>query len=280
MHKKILEQKLLDMIKEDLGFCDITTEFMQDKKTKAEIIAKSDGIISGIYELKILFKFFGINANEYVEDGEKIRKNQKIFSLTGKTKDILTVERTALNVLSKMSGISTLTNKFIVKTKEINPLIKIAATRKTTPFFGYFEKRAVHIGGGDTHRFGLSDAVLIKENHLKLFKNVEDAIKTAKRNTSFVHKIEIEVDNIKDAILAAKNNIDILMLDNMSVEDIKTTTSELKKLGLREKIILEVSGGINLDNIQDYSEADADVISIGALTHSAPALDFSLEIIG
>lgn len=280
MHAKILEQKLLDMVKEDLGFYDITTEFVQDKKIKAEIIAKSKGVVSGIYELKILFQIFGIKAREHIRDGEKTTNNKKIFSLEGGSKDILMVERTALNILSRMSGITTLTDEFVVKTKKINPLIKIAATRKTTPLFGYFEKKAVRIGGGDTHRFNLSDAVLIKDNHLKLFKNIHDAIKTAKKNTSFTHKIEIEVSNLKDAVLAAKNNADIIMLDNMSVADVEKTIYELKKQGLREKVIIEVSGGINPENVEEYAASGADILSIGALTHSAPAMDFSLVVSG
>lgn len=279
MHAKILEQKLLDMVKEDLGFYDITTEFVQDKKVKAEIISKTNGIVSGIYELKTLFNLFEIKVTEYVGDGEKIKKNQKIFLLNGRSRDILIVERTALNILSRMSGITTLTNEFVVKTKKTNPLVKIAATRKTTPLFGYFEKKAVKIGGGDTHRLNLSDAVLIKNNHLKLFDNVVDAIKTAKKNTSFTHKIEIEVSNIKDAILAAGNGADIIMLDDMSVADVKKTIYELKKQGLRDRVIIEASGGISLENIEEYASSGVDVISIGALTHSVPALDFSLEII-
>ncbi len=280
MHAKILEQRFLNMVEEDLGLYDITTEFVRDRKIRAEIIAKSKGIVSGIYELKILFRVFGIKAKEHFKDGEEITNKQKIFSLRGGCKDILTVERTALNILSRMSGITTLTNEFIVKAKKTNPLIKIAATRKTTPLFGYFEKKAVRIGGGDTHRLNLSDAVLIKDNHLKLFDGIAVAVKTAKKNTSFTHKIEIEVSNIKDAILAARNDVDIIMLDNMSVADVEKTIYELKKEGLREKVILEVSGGINLDNIQNYAATGVDVLSIGILTHSAPSMDFSLEIIG
>jgi len=279
MNQKILEEKLLKMVEEDLGPGDITTEFTPKKKVKAEIISKSDCIVSGIDELKTLFNLFNIEILESAKDGDKVKKREKIFILSGKSNDILLVERTALNVLSRMSGITTLTNEFIQRVRKVNPEIRVAATRKTTPLFGYFEKKAVEIGGGDTHRFGLYDLVLIKDNHLKLFKNVKEAIKTAKRRVSFTHKIEIEVNNIKDAVTSAEGGADIIMLDNMSVEQVKDAVSRLREKDLRDKIILEVSGGITLDNISDYSRLGIDVISIGRLTHSAPAQDFSLKIL-
>ena len=279
MQEKILERKLLEMVEEDLGFYDITTAFTPSRRVGAEIIAKDPGIVSGIYELHILFNLFNIKSKSRLRDGERIKRNQRIFSLKGNSRDILIVERIALNILSRMSGISSLTRKFINRVEKINPKIRIAATRKTSPLFSYFEKKAVKVAGGDTHRLSMGDEVLIKDNHLKLFGGVENALRTAKKETSFSHKIEIEVNEVKDAILAARNGADIIMLDNMSIREIKKVVSELEKMGLRENVILEVSGGINLENISDYAKTNVDVISIGALTHSAPALDFSLEIL-
>jgi nicotinate-nucleotide pyrophosphorylase (carboxylating) len=276
-----MNKKILEMIKGDSGECDITTDFTPEKKnTKARTLSRSDGVLSGISELKILFSLFKIKILKSKQDGKRIKKGQEVFLIEGNSRNILEIERTALNLLSKMSGISTLTNEFLKKARRFNPKIKIAATRKTTPFFGYFEKRAVKIGGGDTHRFGLYDAVLIKDNHLKLFgDNIKKALERAKEEISFTKKIEIEVSNKKEAIEAAKFGADIIMLDNFSPREIRDTILELKKKRLREKVILEASGGINLDNIEDYAKTGVNVISIGALTHSAPALDFSLEII-
>lgn len=279
MQEKILERKLLEMVEEDLGFYDITTAFTPSRRVEAEIIAKDAGIVSGIYELHTLFNLFNIKSKSRLRDGERIKRNQRIFSLKGNSRDILIVERIALNILSRMSGISSLTRKFINRVEKINPKIRIAATRKTSPLFSYFEKKAVKVAGGDTHRLSMGDEVLIKDNHLKLFGGVERALRIAKKETSFSHKIEIEVNEVKDAILAARNGADIIMLDNMSIREIKKVVSELEKMGLRENVILEVSGGINLENISDYAKTNVDVISIGALTHSAPALDFSLEIL-
>ncbi|RLI92714.1 MAG: carboxylating nicotinate-nucleotide diphosphorylase [Candidatus Altiarchaeales archaeon] len=279
MNKKVLEEKLLRMVEEDLGSGDITTEFAPRKRVRAEIISNNDCIVSGIYELRTLFNLFNIEVLESVNDGDKVKKREKIFILSGDSNDILLVERTALNILSRMSGITTLTSEFIRRVKRINPEIRVAATRKITPLFGYFEKRAVKIAGGDPHRSGLYDLVLIKDNHLKLFKNVREAIRMAKRKASFTHKIEIEVNNVKDAVTSADEGADIIMLDNMSVEQVKDAVSKLREKNLREKVILEVSGGITLDNISDYSRLGVDVISIGRLTHSAPAQDFSLKIL-
>ena len=284
MHHKILERKLLDMIEEDTGFHDITSTIVPDRVVKAEIISKSEGTISGISELKILFTLFKIDiieppvSEKPIMDGDNIKRNQKIFNLSGNSRDILVVERTALNILSRMSGVSTLTREFIKKARKTNPTIRIAATRKTTPLFGYFEKHAVRIAGGDTHRHGLGDLVLIKDNHLVFFGGVKSALQGAMEKTSFTHKIEIEVNNIDDAILAAGTGADIIMLDNMPVTDVREAVSGLKRNNLRNRVIVEASGGINLENIGEYAKTGVDVISIGAITHSAPALDFSLDL--
>ena len=268
------------MVEEDIGPCDITTTFAPDKKVKAEIVAKDDGVISGISELLVLFKLFSIKARPLLKDGDKVKKKQRIFLLDGRSRDILVVERTAINILSRMSGISTLTRQYVAKASAANPKIRVAATRKTTPLFGYFEKKAVKIGGGDTHRLGLYDLVLIKDNHLRLFKdNVGSALKAARKETSFSHKIEIEAKKIEDALLAAEYGADIIMLDNMSVSEIKKAVSGLEKMGLRGRLLLEASGGINLENIGEYAKTGVDILSIGRLTHSAPSLDISLEIL-
>ena len=279
MDEKILEKKLLGMIREDVGFSDITTAFTPNRKVKAEIIARDAGIVSGISELRALFRLFSIEAKCGLKDGDAVKKKQAIFSLKGNSRDILIVERTALNILSRMSGISTLTKKYVDAAANANPKIRIAATRKTTPFFGFFEKKAVAAGGGDTHRLSLQDAVLIKDNHLRLFGSVSEALKAARKETSFAHKIEIEVTSSKDAITAAENGADIVMLDNMTVAGIRQTIKKLEEKGLRNKVLIEASVGVSLENMAGYAKSGVDAISVGRLTHSAPALDMSLEIL-
>ncbi len=280
MNDRLLEKRLMQMVGEDLGPCDITTAFTPDKKVKAEIVAKEDGIVSGISELSALYRLFSIKAQVLLSDGQKVKKKQRIFLLEGNTKDILVTERTAINIISRMSGIATITKKYVDKAASANPKIRVAATRKTTPLFGFFEKKAVTAGGGDTHRLGLYDLVLIKDNHLRVFgDNAASALKAARKETSFSHKIEIEVRKAEDAYLAAEYGADIVMLDNMSVPETKKIVSGLEKRGLRSRVLLEVSGGITLENIGEYAKTGVDVLSVGRITHSAPALDMSLEIL-
>jgi len=270
-----LEKKLIQMVEEDQGLKDITTDFTPNVRVRAEIISNEECTVAGISILKTLFKIFNIKVINSADEGDMIKKGERVFILDGSSHDILLVERTALNILSRMSGIASLTKEYVKMAKNV----KIAATRKTTPLFGYFEKEAVRIGGGDTHRFGLYDCVLIKDNHLKLFKDVSDAIRKARENTSFTHKIEIEVNNTRDAIESAKSDVDIILLDNMNPSEIMETISKLSENGLRDKVIIEASGNINLNNIDEYIKTGVDIISIGRLTHSAPAKDFSLRIL-
>ncbi|MEM2918326.1 MAG: carboxylating nicotinate-nucleotide diphosphorylase [Candidatus Altiarchaeota archaeon] len=278
MNRKFLERKFLQMIEEDSKDSDITSELVPEKTVLAKIISKDIGIVSGISELSVLFEIFNIKIIKKIKDGSKITKGKVIFKLKGNIREILLVERTALNILSRMSGISTLTREFVEKARKKNPKIRIAATRKILPLFSYFDKKAVKIGGGDTHRHGLYDMILIKDNHLKIFGNVKNALKKAKEQVSFAHKIEIEVSSVKDAILAAKNGADIIMLDNFSIVEIKKTIEILKKENLRDKVLLEASGNITLENVEDFASTGVDILSIGMLTHSVKALDMSLEI--
>jgi nicotinate-nucleotide pyrophosphorylase (carboxylating) len=279
MNQKILEEKLLRMVEDDVGPGDITTEFTPKKRVRAEIISNNECVVSGVEELTTLFKLFNIKILESAKDGDMVKKRQTVFILSGRSSEILMIERTALNILSRMSGITTLTDRFIKKARKSNPKIRVAATRKTTPMFSYFEKKAVKVAGGETHRSGLYDLILIKDNHLKLFKSVREAIKKARKSTSFAHKIEIEVNNVRDAIASAEEGADIVMLDNMPTGQVREAVSKLRERGLRGKVIIEVSGGIDLDSISGYSGLGVDVISIGRLTHSAPAQDFSLKIL-
>ncbi|HDD43672.1 MAG TPA: carboxylating nicotinate-nucleotide diphosphorylase [Candidatus Desulfofervidus auxilii] len=277
----LLKQKLLDFLKSDLAWGDITTDLLipPEKQAEAFILIKEPAILAGLYESIILFSALGIKTESPYQDGEKIKENTKILFLKGKARDILIVERTALNILMRMTSIATQTYKLQEKIKTIGSRSKVAATRKTLPGWGYFDKKAVAIGGGDTHRFNLSDLVLIKDNHLILFGNLINAIKKVKEKISFTKKIEVEVCTPEEALFAAQAGADIIMLDNFSPSEVKKTIEKLEQKGLRGKVILEVSGGINFENILDYAIYNPDIISCGALTHSVKAIDMSLKII-
>jgi nicotinate-nucleotide pyrophosphorylase (carboxylating) len=243
-------------------------------------MAEEKGVIAGIEEVIVLFNEFGISTNPLINDGETIEKiGSKIITLEGPMRTILTCERTALNFLMRMSGIATITRKLVSMVKKVNSSVRIAATRKTLPLLSYFDKKAVHLGGGDTHRHRLDDCVLIKDNHIKLLGDIEKIIKITKEKLSFTKKIEIEVESPEDCLVAAQAGADIIMLDNMNPLKIKESLDLLKKNNLRDKVIIEVSGGINEENIIDYAKTNIDIISLGKITHSVKALNLKLEIV-
>jgi nicotinate-nucleotide pyrophosphorylase (carboxylating) len=200
------------------------------------------------------------------------------MTFSGDARTLLSFERTMLNLLSRMSGIATATRRLSKKLEKAHLNTRIAATRKTAPGLLYFDKKAASLGGGDPHRFHLDDMILIKDNHLALSENIETAIKQTKQKASFTKKIEVEVTSIADALKAAKAGADIIMLDNFSPQRIKETIESLKKLGLLEKILTEASGGITEKNLVEYAQTQVNIISLGELTHSAKALDISMEI--
>jgi nicotinate-nucleotide pyrophosphorylase (carboxylating) len=263
-------------LQEDLGFGDITSDTLfTDECATAVITAKSNCIVAGIDEVEKLFRLFCLECQAKVKDGVRVKKGTEILSISGEARAILKCERLALNILMRMSGIASATEALVTRCRKINPNIKIAATRKTTPGFRYYEKRAVTLGGGEPHRYQLSDAVMIKDNHLKIIGSIESAMEKINK-IKFNKKIEIEVTSRDQALKAAKLGADIIMLDNITPEQVKKLSTELKKH--RPELILEISGGITPDNIESYAPY-ADVISLGWLTHSAPAKDFSLEVL-
>lgn len=280
MPRRIVEEKLKDLVAEDLGQGDVTASAIIPKGlvVNAEVIAKEDGLAAGIEEATILAEYLGLKVEAKVADGEKIKNKQVLMQLSGDAQTILTVERTLLNLLSRMSGIATQTHTLTEQLKKAKVKAHLAATRKSAPGLLYFDKKAVIIGGGDPHRLHLDDMILIKDNHLAIVGNVEDAVKKAKASASFSKKIEVEVTSVEDALKAAKAGADTVMLDNFSPKQAKEAGEKLRKAGF-DKVLLEVSGGINADNLLDYASAQVDIISMGALTHSVKALDISLEII-
>jgi len=268
------------LIKEDMGFEDITTNALirGGMEAEAEIISRDDGIIAGVEIAKITCDDFNLEFEAYKIDGDMVEEDEIVFSMKGDARHILLIERTLLNLMMRMSGIATLTYEIVEKARRCNPNIIIAGTRKTTPGLQWWEKQAIHIGGGDTHRFRLDDCAMIKDNHISLIGDLEEAIKKVKSYISFTKKIEVEVESVEDAILAASCGVDIILLDNMEPAMIENVIDALKKDNLRDKVILEASGGIKPDNICDYAATGVDVISMGFITHSTPVLDLSLEI--
>lgn len=264
-------------LKEDLNEeGDITSNaIFADQKSKAQIISKDSCVVAGLEEAKKIFEKTGAKTHLLIKDGKNIKENTIVAEITGSTKSILTGERLALNFICRMSGIASLTRELVDKCKKINPDVNVAATRKTTPGFRLFEKKAVKIGGGETHRFGLYDAFLIKDNHVKAAGSVEAAIKKVKQKKSG-KIIEIEAENEKQALKAAEMNVDFIMLDNFNPKDAEKLTKKIKKIDKNVKI--EISGGITPDNIMYYA-AFSDRISLGYLTHSVKNRDFSLKII-
>lgn len=272
---------LIQVLQEDIGFEDVTTMALipSDLEIKAHIVSKQEGIVAGVDLASALFNEFSLKVSVEKKDGDVLRPGGTVMEIEGDARSILTLERTVLNILMRMSGIATLTSRMVKKARKANPDIIVAGTRKTTPGLQFLEKEAIRLGGGDTHRYRLDDCVMIKDNHLSLVGDVEDAIEKARKYVSFTKKIEIEVENLKDALSAVKAGADIIMLDNMNPQEIKNILETFKTESLREKILIEVSGGIDLNNIAEYAETGVDVVSSGYITHSAESLDLSLEII-
>ena len=268
------------MLREDEGFGDITSNALipEDKIFYAKLISKDDGILAGIEIIKEMFLEYGIKIISSKNDGDKIAKGDILLELEGNARKILLLERTALNLLMRLSGVATVTNRIVSKVHEVNPKIRVAGTRKTAPALQKFDKLAIAIGGGDTHRNALDDMVLIKDNHIAVVGSVKEALRLAKENNSFSKKIEIEVESIDDAVIACENGADIVMLDNMSPELALNTLNALEEKDLRKDVLIEISGGITEENILDYAPLDVDIISLGSLTHATPSLNFSLDM--
>ena len=266
------KKQLASFLAEDIGKVDVTSALLSKKKITAKIISREDAIVAGATHAKEIFKLKGCAAKIIKKDGAKIKPNGTIMTITGDAGKILTCERTALNLLTRMSGIATQTN-FLVK--KIPSKTKLYATRKTAPGLRYFDKEAVEIGGGKKHRLRLDEMVMIKDNHIAIHDSLESLIKKAKSKHK---KFEVEVENIPDLILAAKNGATIIMLDNFTPSQIKKAILTLKNQKLRSKVLLEASGGISAKNISNYGKTGVDIISVGSITNSVKGIDLSLEI--
>ena len=271
-----IKKELLRFISEDVQSGDVTSVLLPKNKIRAKIISREDGILAGVRFARDIFRLNGCNVKIIKKDGVKLKPNQIILQVSGNARTILSCERTALNLLSRMSGIATQANLLVSKIRKINRKTKLYSTRKTAPGLRFFDKEAVMIGGGHKHRMSLNDMVMIKDNHLLVSNSMEDIIKKARKQ----HKhVEVEVESQRDAILAANSGATIVMLDNFSPEQIKKTITALQKKKLRNKVKLEASGGINSKNIAAFAKTGVDMISVGSITNSVKGLDLSLEVI-
>jgi nicotinate-nucleotide pyrophosphorylase (carboxylating) len=274
------DDKIREFLKEDLGQGDLTSEALIEDGQKAigRLFLREDGIAAGLAEARKVFELLGCSMEFLVEDGAKVSIGETLFTIEGPARALLSGERTALNIISRMSGIATYVSEAVRIVSSVNSAVRVAATRKTAPGLRDLDKKAVELGGGDTHRLRLDDLVLIKDNHLELLPSITEAIRKAKENVSFTKKIEVEVRNLKEAIEASEAGADIVMFDNMSPKDIKKCLDILEKQGKRNGRLFEASGGIILENLSDYAASGVDIISMGSITHSVRGLNVKLEI--
>lgn len=262
-------------LEEDIGPCDITAFLLipEENESRALYIAKGNFVLAGLPFAIEVFRILdpSMSFKIFYNEGVKIRKGDVFAEVSGKTRAILAGERLSLNILQRLSGIATLTRTYIERIKGLKA--KIVDTRKTSPCQRFMEKYAVRMGGGCNHRFGLFDGILIKDNHIEAVGSIKEAVALAKSGHHLT-RIEVEVENLHDLKEAIAAGADIVMLDNMSISDIKEAVTIAKG-----RVIIEASGNIKLENVREIAETGVDLISVGALTHSAVAADISLKIV-
>ena len=271
-----IEEHVKKALMEDIGFGDITTDYLTEENDimSCTLNSRTDGIFCGKDVFEAVFEVLSdkIDIKFYKKDGDVIKKGDKLADIKGNAKYILMGERTALNYIQRMSGIATETNKYQTAIGEYKA--KIVDTRKTTPLFRAFEKYAVKTGGGSLHRFNLSDCAMIKDNHIKYAGSLTKAVQKLKQNISHAHKIEVECDTVEQVKEALNCGVDIIMLDNMDIETMK----ECVKL-INGKAIVEASGNVNLQTVQEIASTGVDIISSSAIVAKAPTLDLGLDSI-
>jgi nicotinate-nucleotide pyrophosphorylase (carboxylating) len=272
-----VRQMLANFLQEDVGAGDITSDSIipAGLEAQAEIACKSrSAIVCGLEEASMVFDICGCNSQVLVKEGSKVGKGTAVMNVSGSARAILKAERTALNIMMRMSGIATETRCIVDFAKGIT----ILATRKTAPGLRYLDKKAVVLGGGGTHRMRLDDMILIKDNHLKIVSDIEKSVRTARKNVGSSIKVECEARSEEEAIAAVAAEADTVMLDNFTPRQARETIKKIRRMGLCKNVQIELSGGINQKNIRYYARAKPDFISLGYITHSFKAIDFSLEI--
>lgn len=275
LHDFIIEEHVKQALKEDIGYGDISTDYIEadGKILKTKMNFRQEGVLCGIALVKKVYEILdsSIKIETLAKDGDYIQKNQTVAIIEGNARAILTGERLALNYIQRMSAIATITKKYQDALK--NYKANISETRKTTPNFRIFEKYAITIGGATPHRFGLSDCVMLKDNHIALAGGIKEAVATVKKHISHTHKIEIECDTLLQVKEAVQAGADIIMLDNMTTDEM-TRAVEL----IDGRAIIEASGNVNFDTIIEIAETGIDIISTSAITAKAGTIDIGLDI--
>ncbi|MBI2597786.1 MAG: carboxylating nicotinate-nucleotide diphosphorylase [Candidatus Diapherotrites archaeon] len=270
-----LRQKLLAFAREDIGGLDVTSVLLLEKNCFAKVVARENCVLAGAEEAAFLFSRFGARTVFRKKDGSFVKKGQTVLHVSGLNKRILSVERTALNVLGRMSGLATICSK---ASKIAGKKTKVFLTRKTMPGFNLFDKKACAFGGVFPHRKNLRESILIKENHLQ-FEGIPEILQKArgKKQKLRLKEIEIEVESLNQAVLAAESGAEVILLDNFSPKKARAAIKEIRCLNKR--IIIELSGSISLKNLKQYVSLGADRVSMGQLSKEAKMIDFSLEMV-
>ena len=274
LHDFIIEKHVKASLEEDIGFGDITTDFLAEDSDvlSGSLNAREDGILCGCQVFEKVFKVLSdkVEIKFHFNDGDFIARGDKIASIKGPAKFILTGERTALNYIQRISGIASETKKYQDAISTYG--VKIVDTRKTTPNFRMFEKYAVKIGGGALHRFNLSDCAMIKDNHICLAGSITKAVEKLRKNLSHAHKIEVECDTLEQVKEALECKVDIIMLDNMSTDEMREAVALINK-----RAVVEASGRVSLETIKEIAQTGVDIISSSAIVAKANTLDLALD---
>jgi nicotinate-nucleotide pyrophosphorylase (carboxylating) len=281
MPKKVLLDEFRRFLIEDVGQGDVTTDAVvpQGTDVRAQIIVKEPAVVCGVYEAEVFFEMLGVNFSGKARDGDDVAAGTVVAQVEGDGRSILRAERTVLNILMRMSGIATETRRIVKEVQKSSHNVRIAATRKTAPGLRYFDKKAIIVGGGDPHRMRLDEAILIKDNHIMIAGGIHEAIERARSSAGPSKRIEVEAKTKEQAIEAAGMGADIVMLDNMTLKEAAETMKELAARNLREKVSIEISGGITPENVISYAKLEPEIISLGSLTHSVKAVDISLKVV-
>lgn len=272
----VIDKIIKDALVEDMPYGDVTTQLLipQESISSAVFLSKENGILCGIDVAKRVFEILDSNIKfeKLKTDEDYIQKGDVLAKIQGNTRAILMGERLALNLLQRMSGIATFTNMLAQKIKGYKATV--TDTRKTIPLLRMLDKYAVFVGGGKNHRYSLSDAVLIKDNHIKAIGSITEAVKRAKENVPHTMKVEVEVRNMQEFEEALLSGADIIMLDHFTVDEMKKAVEKAEG-----RVLIEASGNINIDNIEEIAKTGVDIISVGSITHSVKSLDISLDFV-
>jgi nicotinate-nucleotide pyrophosphorylase (carboxylating) len=271
----VTDSQIEQWLREDLGHHDVTNQVPGE--TTGRLVAKSDGVVAGLDAAERVFEYLGVTAwssdgdGNPVQEGDRIEAGETVLRVEGPARDVLRGERVAVNIAGHASGIATRTREAVDAAREVSDSVRIAGTRKTTPGLRGIEKRAVVAGGGDTHRLDLSHMVMVKDNHVAEM-GLTEAIEQFRERVSFATKVEVEVEQPEDGERAAQAGADIVLFDNLPPAEVERGVSLLP-----EGTLAEASGGITIEAVPDYAATGVDVISMGSLTHSASALDYSFR---